>query len=81
MDQSAMPAIAWRAKRRQRQQVGFGKVSALQAPEASHAHVCLNAVKSHAFAGGGGESKELKITVGLAAMFVGWYGANIYFNM
>jgi hypothetical protein len=30
---------------------------------------------------GGGQDKELKITVGLALMFVGWYGANIYFNM
>lgn len=39
------------------------------------------ACKAAAAAAGGDEDKELKITVGLALMFVGWYGTNIYFNI
>jgi hypothetical protein len=32
-------------------------------------------------AGGGQQEEGLKLSFGLALMFVGWYGANIYFNM
>lgn len=35
----------------------------------------------HQTKGGAGEDKELKFSLGLVLLFVGWYGANIYFNM
>jgi hypothetical protein len=76
----------WRAERRRRRRVrtdtrtAAPPAAALRAPPRAPA---CKAARPAARAAGDGEQQEqgLKLSLGLALMFVGWYGANIYFNM